>query len=482
MSFNISYMIEAIDRFSPVIAKINNSLRKFQAKIQSSNEKLSRLKDKFSSIGKSLSLKVTTPLIALAGYSIKQAANFQTLTTQMRPYLGSLKKAGDFMNKLSAFTGKSPFHLKGMAANANALFAAHVKVKEIIPDLKKLGDISAQTSIPLDGLVRVFGQTSEFGKMKMSWLYRIPQLIPAITNVLHQAGIKGTVLDYTAAKGVLTFGLLRKAINDMDSKGGIAYHGMERQMKTIDGLFSTLYDNVERAAAKIGLFIWDTFGLTKVMQGAIEILTGFVAGFDKFTKLHPVISKLILGMLAFAAILGPVSLGIAGLIAAFTFLAASEALALWPITLIVGAIMLAVAGVTYLYNRFKLVRTVVKGIWEEQKFIVDELIKAVELAGELFDILYKISGLKEIFPLIGMIGGKGKAPAAPASPFGPGSANSLVDLFYPTKMPGSNKTDVTIHLDDPGNIVKKVTKKTGSSNTVHLGKNMQHLDVGWIGG
>lgn len=487
MSFNISYIFEAIDRFSPTIGKINSSLIKMQSKIKSVTSSFKKFGSSVTSLGRSLSLKLTAPLAAFGVYVLKQAANFQTLTQQIVPYVGSLAAANAYMNKLSKWAVKAtPFHVKDIGAAATSLLNFHIQLKDIIPDLKRLGDISAQTRIPLDVLTRVFGRASKFGKIMLKWVYQVPQLIPAMTKVLHEAGKKGTFLDL-AKQGLLTFAVLQRAIIEMTSKGGIAFKGMDRNMNTIVGSLTKLMDNIELTSKTLGNFIWKNLKLLKVVQLIISGLEDFVPIFEKFVKVHPILSKIVLFFGLILGLIGPLLIGVGLLIAGFTALGITIESAIWPITLIGIGIIAAGAALTYLYIKFKAVRLLVGGIELAIRILVSAFeiaLHVVEKIAKVIGFIMKWTGMKLLLMGVGKILGAGKtltradpgAYARPESPF--------IRMFLPSLVkPTAPKTNITIHVKDPGKIINKVTQKTdGSTAVVHLGKNMKHLDVGWIGG
>lgn len=489
MSFNISYIFEAIDRFSPTIGKINTSLGKVQSKIKSVNSSLKNFDMNVTKIGKSLSLKITAPLVALAVYSIKQAADFQTLTVRMRPYLGSLAQANDYMQKLSKWTAeKSPFHIKDTAAAAVALLNFQVQTKDVIKVLGQLGDISAETGLDLNQLSRLYGLTKKIGVLQFRYIRQVPQLVAPIMHVFKMMGKKGT-LQELARKGLITFEVMKRAIEIMTSKGGIAFHGMIRQMDTIHGSLSKFIDNVERAAARVGMFIWKTFHMLKATQYAVHLLEVFVDNFNKFIKLHPLLKILVL-FGGIAAAIGPILIGIGLMISAFIFLGTVINIAIWPISLIAIGIIAATAALTYLYIKFKVIRDIATTmlVWTKVQIWGFKLIlHIVEKIAKVIGFIMKLTGMKFLGHIL-FAGIKKIAGGTPLTRASSGAyarpESAFIRSFLPSlvKPIPVKKTDITIHVNDPGKIINKVTQKTdGSTAVVHLGRNMKHLDVGWIG-
>ncbi|KKM67869.1 hypothetical protein LCGC14_1466770 [marine sediment metagenome] len=490
MSFNISYIFEAIDRFSPTIAKINSALTKVQAKISSVNASFKKVGQNLTKIGRSLSLKVTAPLVAFAAYTIKQAADFETLTVRMRPYLGSLAQANDYMTKLAEWTAqKSPFHIKDTASAAVALMNFGVTAKGVIKVLSQLGDISSETGLDLNQLSRLYGLTKSIGVLQFRYIRQVPQLVAPILQVFKQMGKKGTIQEF-ASKGMITFGIMKRAIEIMTGKGGVAFHAMIRQMDTIHGSLSKLIDNSELASAKVGGFIWKSLHMLKLTQDVVKFLGYFVKHFDKFIKLHPMM-KLLVFFGGIAASIGPILIGVGLLISAFIFLGEAVSFSIWPITLIAIGILAATAAVTYLYIKFKAIREVVKGM---RTFIKAQIwgfkliLYIVKKIAKVIGFIMKYTGLKFVGHIISMgakkvFGGKGQELTR-KSPDAYGHIESpFIRSFLPSlaKSSASKKTDITIHVSDPGKVIDKVTQKTGdSTNVVHLGRNMRHIDLGWI--
>ncbi len=490
MSFNISYIFEAIDRFSPTVAKINSALNRMRSKIKSVTSSASKMEKKFTKMGKTLSLKLTAPLMLFATYAIKQAADFETLTVRMRPYLGSLLQASDYMKKLAEWTAqKSPFHIKDTASAGVALMNFGVKAKGVIKILGQLGDISAETGLDLNQLSRLYGLTKSIGVLQFRYIRQVPQLVGPILKVFKLMGKKGTIKEF-ASKGMITFGIMQRAIEMMVAKGGVAYHAMIRRMDTISGATSKLVDNIELAAAKIGSFIWKSMGMLKATQLAVKFLGFFIKKFDKFTKLHPMLKILVL-FAGIAASIGPILLGIGLLISAFIFLGEAVSFSIWPVTLIAIGILAAVAAVTYLYIKFKLIREVFTAINIGVRVVVTVFKVLLYVLEKIFKVMRFISkwtGMTAVGKAFLWVGKKvtGQKDLTRSSSGAYGRLESpFIRSFLPSliKPHVAKKTDITIHVNDPGKVINKITQKTGgSTNVVHLGRNMRHLDVEWLGG
>ncbi len=76
MAFDQSYIIKAIDQYSPVLRKLNRELTEFNNKTASTASKMSSLGAKFSKLGRGISLKLGAPLTAMGALAVKTSFDF----------------------------------------------------------------------------------------------------------------------------------------------------------------------------------------------------------------------------------------------------------------------------------------------------------------------------------------------------------------------------------------------------------------------
>lgn len=381
MSFNISYTFEAQDQFSSVSRAVQDSLDGVIQKANSLRGKLNQVSSSFISLGKQLGLRVTAPIVAFNALAIKQASNLEVMRLKMESFTGSVTLGKKVMEDLIAFTAKSPFELRGVTESAKLLLATGTNIKDLIPTLKDLGDISALTNIPIEGLAGLLARTSEQGVVSgrvLKSLYRegVP-LSEAFEDLKKKFHITAGSLDDVTKKGKITYHDLLLILHDVPRKGSAFADGMQKMSETLSGSFIRLKTNFYLAMAAIGDVIINTKNLKGEVQFLIDELAKFRKAFEPWAKAHPVLLKWIITLATIAAAISPILIGLGVMIWSVQMILA-------PWLLIVIAIAAIGAGIVYLLTRFFTLQQIMHGLhiaWEIILIVLKVLIFQIKLIG-----------------------------------------------------------------------------------------------------
>lgn len=80
--------------------------------------------------------------------------------------IGSAKEADSFVKDMISFAAKTPFEIKGLETASKQLLAYGFNQKEVLPNLKNLGDIAAGVGMDkLPQLILAFGQVKAATKL-----------------------------------------------------------------------------------------------------------------------------------------------------------------------------------------------------------------------------------------------------------------------------------------------------------------------------
>jgi tape measure domain-containing protein len=110
--------------------------------------------------------------------------------------LGSGQKAQQFLNQLKDFAKSTPFDFQGLIGDSQMLLGMGIAAKDVVPDLKALGDSTASVGGNADELNRTilaFAQTSAKGTLSMDNM-----------NQLLQGGVPNALKILAAQFGVST--------------------------------------------------------------------------------------------------------------------------------------------------------------------------------------------------------------------------------------------------------------------------------------
>jgi hypothetical protein len=351
----------------------------FQKNLNVAEKKMQSTAKKFIDVGSSLSLAFTAPFAILAKSAVDAFDVQAKAVAQVEAGLKSTGNQVGFTSKqlqkfASDLQSNSLFGDEEILANATAQLLTFTNIAD--ENFKRTQQSALDLATRIDGDLK--SASIQLGK--------------ALNDP-----VKG--LSALSKSGVQFSDDQKKLIKSLVDTGQVA----KAQTVILDEL-ETQFGGSAAAAAAAGLGpiaqAKMAFGDFLEVIGAIvaEALIPFAKRakevFLRLQQINPVVLKVALGFGAVLAAVGPLLLGIGGMIKLVSTvipiiksLALVFNLATLKITLIVGAILAVIAGLIYLYNNFEGVRRVVNGV--------------INIFVELFKILKE--GASSVFKGIGLI-------------------------------------------------------------------------------
>lgn len=230
---------------------------------------------------------------AAAGLAvIKSAASFEQTRIGLENMLGSAEDAKSLLSDVSKFAAETPFEFPELAGATKQLVAFGFTGKDAFDTMKQLGDVSAAIGAPIQDLSYLMGTLRTQGRAFTVDIRQFAQrgvpiyeYLAKVLNTNEQA-IAGMI-----EEGKVGFPEVQKAFKLMTSEGGKFHGAMEKQSKSLSGLWSTLSDNIGQAGREIlGInqmgdvaegSIFDMLrdgasGLIEVMPQVVESIKGFM--------------------------------------------------------------------------------------------------------------------------------------------------------------------------------------------------------------
>jgi len=419
-------------------------------------------------IGGSLFAKVTLPLSILGGVALKQAADLETLGVAFESMLGSASKAKDLMKDLTSFTATTPFQLESVGKSAKQLLAFKVTQEDMIPTLRRLGDLASGANVPLSDMAQIFGKAKAKGKLMTEELLQLAERgVPIIDVLAESLNVSKQQVFKLASESKISFGLMQKAMIKMTSSGGVFYKQTEKQSKTLSGRFSTLKDNLGLTAAAIGEVVNETFGLNKGMESLSNKLSTLPEKIKAFAAANPMITKTIIivtGLIAvlapLAIVVGTVAFAVSGLAIAFGFLSL-------PVLLVIAAVGLLITAGVMLYKNWEGVVGGAKLLWEDfSSFMIDGLKNIYN--GFIDFLIYPMKMAAKAMSALGMDGFENKLIEFEKKiSFDVGDKKLGIDANSNMK----TQADVNINLNAPKGVVNSA-KAVSKGSPMNLGLNM----------
>lgn len=285
--------------------------RQLQQSLDSTSNKLKELGSSLTDVGGKLTKSLTAPLGIAAGIALKSAANFEKLKTQLTVLTGSAEAGSKAFERLVEFSAKTPFQLDELVRANNTLMGFGVSAEDAFKYLQMIGDVAAVSGGSVQGITVAFGQAAAAGRLMGQDLLQFINNGVGLSDMLAESmGVAKEEIKEMVSEGQVTFPVLVKAFQDATGEGGKFNGGMETLSQTINGVYSTLKDNLNIAFAELGNEIFKAFDLKANAEKFIKFINKLK---ESFVALEPQTKKTILVIAGITAAIGPVLLTIGAL-------------------------------------------------------------------------------------------------------------------------------------------------------------------------
>lgn len=184
--------------------------------------------------------------------ALKNYENFHTSIVAMMN--GRVNVANLLENKLVDFAKNSPFNLEEVQASTKMMLAYGFSVKEVIPQLKVLGDVAAGSGTRLKDLVYVQGTLkSQMQVYKRDLNQLTGRGINVIPTLVEQLNLKNPKDLFAQIKdGKVFYQDIERALTTMTQKGGIFFKQMDEASRTIGGRLERLNEGWTQVQVNMG--------------------------------------------------------------------------------------------------------------------------------------------------------------------------------------------------------------------------------------
>lgn len=224
-------------------------------------------------------------VIAAAGFAVKSASDMENLRISLDVMTGSAESGSKVFQDLYDFAAKTPFETVDLAKATQTMLGFGISSKDVMGNLKMLGDVSMGNKDKLSSLTLAFSQMSSTGRlMGQDLLQMINAGFNPLTIISKKTGKSMVELKSEMEKGAISAEMVTDAFKTATSQGGLFYQGMEKGSQTLSGTWSTLKDNIGMLARKfVGLSASGeviTGGLVDKLKDSIKSLTDTLAYFS----------------------------------------------------------------------------------------------------------------------------------------------------------------------------------------------------------
>ena len=307
-----SKLQDACNKASQAVRGLGDSMSNNENKVKSFSQSLTKLGSNLSSIGTSLTIGFTAPMLLLGKQLFTTTANIEQIAVSFKVFTGSAKIAKEMLADLKEQAINSPMQFQDIAKGAQTLLGYGLTAQQVIPLSRMLGDVSSGNADKFARLALAFGQVNAAGRL-MSQEAR--QMINAGFNPLQALAEKTGESMASLTKRMHDGQISVKEVGDAfiyaTSEGGRFFNSAVEQSKTLGGSFSKLKESVSLALAEIG----DSINKELNVGAGIRAFAGFINELkNRFLALTPEAKELNLKLIAIGISIGPILLGIGKII------------------------------------------------------------------------------------------------------------------------------------------------------------------------
>ncbi len=243
-----------LDKLKTNADKAKSSLKQMAStNLKGLESGISTIASKAAALAKSV-VTTATKIAAAAGTAagglgvmgVKYNADMEQYNASFETMLGSAQKAQKMTSALKQMAAETPFEMTDVADATKTLLAFGISEKDVLPDMKMLGDVSQGNAEKFNSLALAFGQTAAAGKLTGDNLLQFINVgFNPLQEMSKSTGKSMAELRDEMSKGKISMDDVTKSFQRATSKGGLFYQSMEKQSKTLSGQLSTLQDNAK---------------------------------------------------------------------------------------------------------------------------------------------------------------------------------------------------------------------------------------------
>lgn len=262
------------------VSKLKNEVDALDKGVKNLNINLKSTSSFFKNFAANVAASAVNQLVSsfksLVSGGIEATRQMESINARLVTLTGSAGAANKLLGDLAEFASSTPFELAGIADASATLLAFQFRTEEVLPLLGEIGDVAAASGNDINDLAVIFGQVAAAGKLTGERFIQLAErgvnLGPALAKTM---GVAVSEIEKLRTEGKITFDIFQQAFKTLNDEGGLAFQGMIRQSKTLDGVLNSLGDNISIASALVGQSLLPSFKAIAIT--VTQLVDGFIS-------------------------------------------------------------------------------------------------------------------------------------------------------------------------------------------------------------
>jgi tape measure domain-containing protein len=301
--------------------RIDRGVIELQNRLRSLSRELSEYGRSIAKVGAVIATSFGAALASLA-IPVKVASDIQTVSAQFKALTGNAANAAKTINELRTFAAQTPYMFQGLADETRTLMIYGIAASQATRDIRLIAEVAGGSQVKLERLSLAFGQVASRGKLMATEVRQFNESgFNPLQELAEMTGKSMAQLTDEMSKGLISFDQVRQAFKFATSEGGRFFGLLKEASQTVNGLMTTLSDNIKIAIEPIGQ------ELLPLIETVLRELNKAVGGLAKWIKANTKLVYTLIQVGAAGAIAGAsiAAIGI-GILAAGKTVEAFEAL------------------------------------------------------------------------------------------------------------------------------------------------------------
>lgn len=223
--------------------------------------------------------------------SLRSAGKFEQTTIAFETMLGSAEETKKVLGELTEFAALTPFEMPEIEAAARGLIQFGTRGKDLMDTLNMLGNAASGTSTQFGMVALIFNQIRGVGKLLTQDFRQLSTRgILSLQDVADHFKVTTAEAQKMMSKGKISFEDVKAIFKGLSGVGGRFHNLMEKQSKSLLGLWSTFQDAVGITLRTFGQVLAPAAKeVVKLLIGAVEWIRAMIAAVTEHERFKAVL-------------------------------------------------------------------------------------------------------------------------------------------------------------------------------------------------
>ena len=351
--YDFSFIMRAVDGVTGPFKTIKTSIEGMSTSITQFGERINQSMTGFQrifEIGDRISA-MGDKVAAFGNEFINAAKGIEVTETSLKAMMGDAEDAEKLFKNIDKVAQEFGIPDEQLYSISRKLIEVGFDADKITKTMHGLADAAFGANVPLESLVDVYANVINSGVIGNREVRALRSYKGFWEGLAQSLGVTKDVAKEMVKSGKLGALDFQNYIVTVSTGAGKLAGQAKIQSMTLDGIMRRFGEVYHAFKVGVGQAVIDALGLKEKWEDKIEMLKSITAWLTEFIKNHPMLTKIIIYLLALVTVLGPLIIGLGMLAVALEVLAGAllkttaEGMPIFVIVLLIAAGIIALIAV-----------------------------------------------------------------------------------------------------------------------------------------